>query len=145
VIGRAMLRFMPSGPGERSRMRAIRALFIKHGTERTPEGRSLRLLREWLSSAQRTQFAEKGYFEVIGCDTGKHYRIYAGAATNVCEVDEKGRPKLGLCFLPLGELPIGDVMLSQKIALESCESRALAVARRFVPNGFAFRRSWPLR
>jgi hypothetical protein len=126
-------------------MRAIRALFIRHGTECTPEGRSLRLLREWLSSAQRTQFAEKGYFEVVGGETGKRYRIYAGTATNVCKVDEKGRPKLGLCFLPLGELPIGDVMLSQKIALESCESRALAVARRFVPNGFAFRRSWPLR
>ena len=139
-----MLRLMPSGPGERSRMRAIRALFIRHGTEGTPEGRSLRLLREWLSSAQRTQFTEKGYFEVVGGETGKQYRIYAGTATNVCEVDEKGRPKLGLCFLPLGELPIGDVMLSQKIALESCESRALAVARRFVPNGFAFRRSRPL-
>ena len=145
MIGRAMLRFMPSGPGERSRMRAIRALFIRHGTEGTPEGRSLRLLRQWLSPAQRTQFAEEGYFEVVGGETGKQYRIYAGAATNVCEVDEKGRPKLGLCFLPLGELPIGDVMLAQKIALESCESRALAVARRFPPNGFWFRRSRPLR
>lgn len=140
-----MLRFMLSGPGERSRMRAIRALFIRHGTEGTPEGRSLRLLREWLSSAQRTQLAEKGYFEVVGGETSKRYRIHAGTATNVCEVDERGRAKLGLCFLPLGELPIGDVMLSQKIALESCESCALAVARRFVPNGFAFRRSRLLR
>ena len=30
-------------------MRATRALFIRHGAERTPEGRSLRLLRERLS------------------------------------------------------------------------------------------------
>jgi hypothetical protein len=30
-------------------------------------------------------------------------------------------------------LPIGDVVLSQKIALENCESGVLAVARRFVP------------
>jgi hypothetical protein len=126
-------------------MRATRALFIRHGAESTPEVRSLRLFRQWLSSAQRVQFAEKGYFEVVGGDTGKQYRIYAGAATNVCEVDEKGRPKLGLCFRPVGDLPIGDVMLSQKIALESCESRALAVARRFVPNGFSFRRSPLLR
>jgi hypothetical protein len=29
-------------------------------------------------------------------------------------------------------------VLSQKIALENCESRVLAVARRFVPNGFSF-------
>jgi hypothetical protein len=125
-------------------MRATRALFIRHGAERPPEGRSLRLLREWLSPLQRSQFAEKGYFEVIGGDTGKQYRIYAGAATNVCEIDEKGYPKLGLCFLPAGDLPIGDVMLSQKIALESCESRALAVALRFAPNGFSFRRIRPL-
>ena len=93
---------------------------------------------------QRAQFAEKGYFEVVGGDTGKRYRIYAGAATNVCEVDENGRPTLGLCFLPMGELPIGDVMLSQKIALESSESRALAVARSFVPDG-TFRRGRLLR
>ena len=130
---------------ERSRMSAVRALFVRHGAEATPEGRSLRLLRHRLSPAQAAQFAEKGYFEVVGGDTGKRYRIYAGAATNVCEVDEKGRKKVGLCFLPIGELPIGDVMLSQKIALENSESGALAVARRFVPNGFMFRRSRSLR
>jgi hypothetical protein len=136
-----MLRFTRSRPGERSRKRAIGALFLRHGAESTPEGRSLRLLRARLSPAQRAHFAEKGYFEVVGGDTGKQYRIYAGAGMNVCEVDEKGRPTLGLCFVPVGELPIGDVVLSQKIALENCESGALAVARRFVPNAFSFRRS----
>jgi hypothetical protein len=39
---------------------------MRHGAENTPEGRSLRLLREWLSPAQRAQFAEKSYFEVVG-------------------------------------------------------------------------------
>jgi hypothetical protein len=120
-------------------MRAIRALFIRLRAERTPEGRSLRLLRDWLSPVQRTQFAKKGYFEVVGGDTGKHYRIYPGAMSNVCEIDERGRPRLGLCFRTMGALPIGDVMLAQKIALESCESSALAVARGFVPNVFMFR------
>jgi hypothetical protein len=94
-----------------------------------------------LSPDQRAHFTENGYFEVVGGDTGKQYRIYPGAGMNVFEVDEKGRPRLGLCFVPLGELPIGDVMLSQKIALENCESSALAVARQFVPNAFSFRRS----
>ena len=130
-----MLRFRSSRPGERSRRRATTALFIRHGIERTPEGRSLRLLRQWLSPSQRAQFAEEGYFEVIGGDSGKRYRIYAGAATNVCEVDENDRPTLGLCFLPMGKLPIGDVLLSQKIALESSERCALEVARRFVADG----------
>jgi len=136
-----MLRFARSRPGERSRVRAIRALFLRHGDESTPEGRSLRLLRAWLSPAQRAHFAEKGYFEVVGGDTGRQYRIHAGAGMNVCEVDKKGRPTLGLCFMPVGELPIGDIMLSQKIALENWESGALAVARRFIPNRFSFRRS----
>jgi hypothetical protein len=122
-------------------MRAISALFHRHRAQSTPEGRSLRLLRAWLSPAQQAHFVEKGYFEVVGGDTGKQYRIYPGAGMNVCEVDEKGRPTLGLCFVPAGELPIGDVMLSQKIALENSESSALAVARRFVPNAFSFRRS----
>jgi len=94
-----------------------------------------------VSPAQRAQFAGKGYFEVIGGDTGTQYRIYAGASTNVCEIDEKGRPTCGLCFMPRGNLPIGDVMLSQKIALECCEKPALKVARRFTPTGFMFRRS----
>jgi hypothetical protein len=134
-----MSRLTPSRPGERSRMGAVRALFIRLGAERTPEGRSLRLLREWLSPAQRTQFAKRGYFEVVGGETGTQYRIYPGAMSNVCEIDEKGRPRLGLCFRTIGELPIGDVMLAQKIALESCESSALAVARRFAPNIFMFR------
>jgi hypothetical protein len=80
---------------------------------------------------QRAQFAKKGYFDVVGGDTGKQYRIYPGAMANVCEIDEKGRPRRDLCFGPMGELPIGDVMLAQKIALENCESSALAVARMF--------------
>ena len=135
-----MSRLIRHRPSERSRKRAVRALFIRHGAERTPEGRSLRLLREWLSPLQRTQFAKKGYFEVVGSDTGKQYRIYPGTMSNVCEIDEKGRPRLGLCFRTMGELPIGDVMLAQKIALENCESSVLAVARRFVPDVFMFRR-----
>jgi hypothetical protein len=133
-----MSRLMRPLSGERSRMRAVRALFIRHGAERTPEGRSLRLLREWLSPLQRTQFAKKGYFEVVGSDTGN--RIYPGTMSSVCEINEKGRPRLRLCFRTVGELPIGDVMLAQKIALENCESSVLAVARRFVPDVFMFRR-----
>ena len=80
------------------------------------------MLREWLSQAQREQFARKGSFEVVGGDSGKRYRIYAGASVNVCEIDERGRIQDGLCFMPIGGLPIGDVMLAEKIALETCES-----------------------
>lgn len=135
----------PVKGGDRPRRRAAKALYVRHGAEKTPEGRSLQLLQRWLSPAQRTQYAQSGYFEVVGGETGNRYRIYTGAATNVCEIDENGRPKVGLCFLPRGDLPIGDVMLAQKIALENCEGSALAVARKFAPSGFLFSRSRPLR
>jgi hypothetical protein len=140
-----MFGFRPLRPAGRSRLRATRALFITHGAESTPEGRSLRLLREWLSPAQREQFVRKGYFEVVGSESGKRYRIYPGTSVNVCELDERGRPQEGLCFTPVGTLPIGDVMLAQKIALETCEGKVNAVARRFTPSGFHFRPAWPLR
>jgi hypothetical protein len=125
-------------------MRAARVLFISHGAESTPEGRSLRLLREWLSPAQREQFASKGYFDVVGSDSGRRYRIHAGTSVNVCEIDERGHLQEGLCFLPIGALPIGDVMFAQKIALETCEGDVRAVARKFTPNGFHFRQTRPL-
>jgi hypothetical protein len=101
-------------------------------------------LRRWLSPTQREQSTRGGYFEVFGSDSGKRYRIHAGASVNVCEIDERGRLQEGLCFMPIGALPIGDVMLAQKIALETCEDKARAVARRFTPNGFHFRQSRPL-
>jgi len=49
---------------------------------------------------------------------------------NVREIDEAGGVKLGLCFAPKGSLATGDVMLAQKIALETFERRSLAVANR---------------
>jgi len=36
--------------------------------------------------------------------------------------------KMGLCFAPVGPLVRGDVMLAQKIALETNDHSALAVA-----------------
>ncbi|WP_164936820.1 hypothetical protein [Bradyrhizobium vignae] len=139
-----MFGFRPAASHVRSRMRAARMLFIRHGAERTPEGRSLLLLRRWLSPAQQEQLATKGYFEVVGSESGKRYRIYAGTSVNVCEIDERGRVQDGLCFMPIGALPIGDVMLAQKIALETCETNARAVARRFTPSTFQFRQARPL-
>jgi hypothetical protein len=50
---------------------------------------------------------------------------------NVYEIDQGGSEVIGLCFLPEGYLVAGDVMLSQKISLETNEMAALKVARRF--------------
>jgi hypothetical protein len=39
---------------------------------------------------------------------------------------------MGWCFVPAGNLVPGDIMLAQKIALETNESGALSVARKFL-------------
>ena len=51
-------------------------------------------------------------------------------------MDEAGNSKMGWCFVPKGYLVAGDVMLAQKIALETDELAALAVARRFHQDRF---------
>jgi hypothetical protein len=95
------------------------------------KARGITLLREWLSPEQQAQFDTSKCFDVIGCDSGKRYRIRHGTGTNIHEIDAAGRPIMGWCFVPNGELVAGDVMLAQKIALETNERAALAAANRF--------------
>ena len=97
------------------------------------EARSLDLLKRWLSRDQLDQFEMKGCFEVIGCDTGRRYRISQRAVMNIYELNESG--DIGWCFVPEGHLAIDDVMLAQKIALETNERSALAVAHNFLGAG----------
>jgi hypothetical protein len=96
----------------------------------TREERGVNLLREWLSPEQRAQFDAKRYFDVIGSDSGKRYRIHYGETANVHEIGDDDLPSFGWCFMPVGSLVVGDVMLAQKIALETYEYGALAVANR---------------
>ena len=49
---------------------------------------------------------------------------------NVDVYDKAGKRIHMLCFKPEGRLPIGDVMLAQKIALELFERDALGVANK---------------
>ena len=95
------------------------------------EARGITLLREWLSPMQRAQFDASKSFDVVGCDSGRRYRIHYGRVTNVHQIDEAGQPVTGWCFVPSGHLVAGDVMLAQKIALETNERATLAVANRF--------------
>jgi hypothetical protein len=95
------------------------------------EARGIILLREWLSAEQQAQFDATKSFEVIGCDSGKRYRILYGTTTNIQELDDASHPVRSWCFIPSGQLVAGDVMLAQKIALETDEKAALKIA-----NGF---------
>jgi hypothetical protein len=94
------------------------------------EARGLKLLKEWLSPLQRTTYESLRYFDVVGCDSGKIYRIHHGMQGNVEQLDATGQPVFGWCFAPVNTFVIGDVMLAQKIALETYECRALRVANR---------------
>ena len=95
------------------------------------EARGVLLLRQWLSPEQLAQYDARSYFEVTGCDSGKRYRISHGTAMNIRELEGDGRARVGWCFVPRGYLVAGDVMLAQKIALETDEHGALAVANKF--------------
>ena len=80
------------------------------------------------------------YFEVIGCQTGKRYRIYHGYGANFIELelDDAALPRTGWCFVPSDHLIAGDVMLAQKIALETDKRGALASANKFFTLKFDF-------
>ena len=94
------------------------------------QARSMQLLKENLSAAQREQYKRCNYFDVIGGATGRRYRIRQGHQMNVEQLgDTGGRVRL-LCFMPEGCSWVGDVMLAQKTALELFETEALKIANK---------------
>jgi len=97
---------------------------------RQAEGKGVALLRSWLSAEQAGQWDSHKEFDVVGSDTGTRYRIRCGTAMNVHELDSAGRAVIQWCFAPQGDLVVGDVLLAQKIALETMEREALAQANR---------------
>jgi hypothetical protein len=85
--------------------------------------RSFAHLREWLSPKQRAQLDETGAFCVIGSHSGTVYEITSlRGSYNI--VGPHGRR---YCFIERG-VPLGDVLLTQKIILEQDEPRALEIA-----------------
>jgi hypothetical protein len=120
-------------------VRALGVWFEELSNPSVSKARGLKLLRDWLSPEQLAQYDANGYFDVIGCTSGKRYRVCHGTAMNVYEIDLNGEPLTGVCFVPSAPLVAGDVMLAQKIALETNERGALAVAKTFTPTAVAFR------
>jgi hypothetical protein len=112
---------------------AIRRRYRELGLNEA-EVRGLRLLRRWLSPEQLAQYEAHNYFDVRGCHSGKRYRIRHGTVTNIYELNHAGRPHAGWCFVPKDCLVAADIILAQKIALETDERGALAVAKQFPPR-----------
>lgn len=96
---------------------------------------AMALLREHLTPQQSTELGQRGFFDVVGCDTGHRYRIHHRRTANVEEFGGDGRQQCSWCFHPKGNLPLGDVMLAQKVALEVFEREALEVANMLGPDG----------
>jgi hypothetical protein len=54
--------------------------------------------------------------------------------TNIDQLDSAGDKVCAWCFVPEGNLAAGDCMLAQKIALETFETKVLAIANRSEGN-----------
>jgi hypothetical protein len=67
---------------------------------------------------------------VTRAESGTGYAM--APSMNISELDDAGDVRRGWCFVPEGSLVAGDVVLAQKLALESNESQSLAVAKEFV-------------
>ena len=108
------------------------ALGRRHDRARRRRGRAddkaRVLLEQWLSPAQAAQLESFRYFEVTGSASGKRYRIRPEPQMNIDELDASGARVAVWCFMPEGHLPVGDIMLAQKIALETDEPAAIAIA-----------------
>jgi hypothetical protein len=106
--------------------------------------RSLQLLLSNLSPDQRQQFTYYNYFDVIGGDSGTRYRIRNRHFLNVERLDYKGTCTCRLCFGPRGKLPIADVMLAQKLALELFEPEAIKIANAAPPWAHTLELEYPM-
>ena len=94
--------------------------------------RGLELLKANLTATQLNDFMTYRRFDVVGGQSGRVYRICYAGTMNVKELDQNGRCVQRLCFYPESLVP-GDIVLAQKVALESFETEALAIANKFPP------------
>ena len=111
-------------------------MFVIVTTERTrapsseAEQKGHALLCAWLSPEQAQQYNSQKQFEVIGSNTGTRYRIRHGSMLNIDQLDPAGKKICTWCVVPEENLAASDCMLAQKIALETFETEALAIANR---------------
>jgi hypothetical protein len=97
---------------------------------KSAEERARELLMSWLDPEQRKEFTKRAYFMVTG-SAGGRYRIHPQNAYGVYKLNADDTVEAQYCFLPRGaHQTIGDIMLAQKISLETDEEGTLAIANR---------------
>jgi hypothetical protein len=95
-----------------------------------PTVRASALLRRHLSWEQRVSFTAHGHFDLVS-EWGRRYRITEGNCRNVYSLgrDEDGtwHPLQCFCLMAPG-VPVGDLLLTQKLLLETDEQHFLQKA-----------------
>jgi hypothetical protein len=112
-------------------MLLLAGILAQHPIQGSGHARALRVLKQWLSPEQLACYERFAYFDVIGSHSGSVFRIRHGTQTNIEELDNAGEVICRWC-LPVGYLAAGDVMLAQKIALETNEPDTLSIANRLM-------------
>lgn len=99
--------------------------------------RGWQLLLENLTPGQRHELETKNYFTVIGNASRRRYAIGKDITYNICLLTPGTAEwaEANYCFRPEGDLCLGDVMLTQKIALETNEVEALSIANVVMVSG----------
>lgn len=80
--------------------------------------RAEELLNRHLNEEQRKQYRKEKKFKVIGGD-GAAFEIGSQWSGNVSELNGRGKPIRRFCAHPREQVPIPDLMLSQKLMLET--------------------------
>lgn len=91
--------------------------------------RSFELLKAWLDPQQLASFQEHQYFEVTGSDSGVRYRLRPQSAFGIEALTGRRKGTL-YCVVPTGAPALGDILLAQKIGLETNERATLARANK---------------
>lgn len=80
--------------------------------------RALALLLKQMSPEQRQTFRMLGYFFVTGAHSGDRYCIRADMNANIDVLEHGTETHYRLCVLPMGGVPIYDVMAAQLLYLQ---------------------------
>ena len=75
----------------------LRAFWAAFEDRQSARQRGQRLLRDNLSASQLAQYDARQYFDVVGGDTGRCYRLHLSNVVNVEELDANGSCLKRLC------------------------------------------------
>jgi hypothetical protein len=94
------------------------------------------LMLDWLTPAQQECLTKNKYFEAVGSETKKIYRVYPGHVFNVFEMGKEKKADARWCFQPRDAPYLGDVMLAQKLTIEADEATLFKVANTQSTDGY---------